>query len=418
MSCINPTTLLAVASLLILSLAGCNDEQPGSSQTGDGSSASGGSGGAAHVESSKLSDSKGGVSSDPEDGQGGASTSLGGRQASEKKTSGGKATSGGATTGSTKTANGGASTTAGAAAGRSSSGGKSAVSPNTGGLSATSGSARTGGTTGSSQRASGGTASNTGGTSASATATTTSLDPTAPLTIWIAGDSTVQSCSGACPCGWGGPLATYFNSNVKVNNQAISGRSIQTWMYEPNVSSTVGSNGECTTQETDSTRLAAVVDGIKSGDYLFIQFGINDGDSACPRHVGSERYKALLTRLANVAIDKGAHPILMTATSMIRCSGANAVASRGFLTETKAVGTALDIPVIDLHALSITLYNERKFCPLPAGNSDISASTGGDVGAFFCNDHTHFDGPGALAIAGVVVHALRDQGIPLASALK
>ena len=27
--------------------------------------------------------------------------------------------------------------------------------------------------------------------------------------------------------------------------------------------------------------------GMKAGDYLFIQFGINDGDSACPRHVGT-----------------------------------------------------------------------------------------------------------------------------------
>lgn len=103
---------------------------------------------------------------------------------------------------------------------------------------------------------------------------------------------------------------------------------------------------------------------------------------------------------------------------MIKCSGSTAVASRGFLTETKAVGAALAIPVIDLHALSIALYNERKFCPLPAGNTDVSASTGGDVGAFFCEDHTHFESTGALAIAGVVAKALRDQSIPLAAYLK
>ncbi|WP_231500194.1 hypothetical protein [Saccharothrix sp. NRRL B-16314] len=41
--------------------------------------------------------------------------------------------------------------------------------------------------------------------------------------------------------------------------------------------------------------------------------------------------------------------------------------------------------------------------------------TQGAVGAFFCNDHTHFEAAGATRIAETVAKALREQGIGLAS---
>lgn len=48
-----------------------------------------------------------------------------------------------------------------------------------------------------------------------------------------------------------------------------------------------------------------------------------------------------------------------------------------------------DVPVIDLHAMSVALYQSLGFCPIPVG--DVSASTSGPVGEFFCDDHTHLD---------------------------
>ena len=42
----------------------------------------------------------------------------------------------------------------------------------------------------------------------------------------------------------------------------------------------------------------------------------------------------------------------------------------------------------------------------------------GALGAFFCNDHTHFEAYGAQQIAGPVAGALRSQSIPLASYLR
>jgi lysophospholipase L1-like esterase len=237
-----------------------------------------------------------------------------------------------------------------------------------------------------------------------------------PVTVWLAGDSTVANPSGGvCPVGWGSQFAPYFNSRVTVKNSAVGGRSIQTWLYDPNVTSTMNSAGECVISPTTySTRWQAMLDpttGMKPGDYLFIQFGINDGDPTCPRHVGSARYQQLLGVMAAAAQQRGVHAIFLTPVAAITCSGSTATGNRGFLTETTSAAAASGVPVIDLHRLSYTLYTSLGLCP---NNGDY---TQGAVGAFFCNDHTHFETAGAIQIANLVATALRTQHIDLAAYL-
>ncbi|WP_433131227.1 cellulose binding domain-containing protein [Micromonospora sp. CA-240977] len=237
----------------------------------------------------------------------------------------------------------------------------------------------------------------------------------APIRVWMAGDSTMMNAS-SCPIGWGSQFASYLTSNVTVQNSAVGGRSIQTWLYEGNVTSTKNSAGECTLSSTAySARWSAMLNtdsGFKTGDYLIIQFGINDGDSACPRHVGSNRFKELLGVMATAAKARGVKPIFVTPVAAITCSGGTAVGNRGFVTETTAAAAANGVPVIDLHAKSVALYNTLRLCP---NNGDYST---GAVGAFFCNDHTHFEAAGARQIAGLIATALRAQNIPLAAYLR
>ncbi|WP_211293898.1 SGNH/GDSL hydrolase family protein [Lentzea kentuckyensis] len=238
----------------------------------------------------------------------------------------------------------------------------------------------------------------------------------AAVKVWLAGDSTMAEPKSSCPVGWGNQFDQLFNNDVTVVNSAVSGRSIQTWLYESNVKNTKDSSGECVVSpKTFHQRWQNMLNpstGMKAGDYLVIQFGINDGSADCPRHVGRARYKELLALMTKAAKDRGVTPILLTPVSAIKCSGNSAVGTRGFLTETFDAGRAAGAAVIDLHKLSYTLYNTLKFCP---NNGDF---TKGPVGAFFCNDHTHFEAAGARQIAGVVAKALRDQKIPLSSYLK
>ncbi|MCK8433459.1 carbohydrate esterase [Streptomyces sp. D2-8] len=239
----------------------------------------------------------------------------------------------------------------------------------------------------------------------------------APVTVWLAGDSTMANPGSArCPVGWGSQFDALFNADVTVRNQAVGGRSIQTWLYEGNVSGTKGSDGECRlTSSTYSSRWQAMLNastGMKAGDYLFIQFGINDSSSTCPRHVGPARYRQLMATMVQAALARGAHPVLLTPVAAITCSGSTATKNRGFVNETFAVGTATRAPVVDLQSLSVSLYNGLRFCP---HNGDFGS---GPVGAFFCNDRTHFETYGAQRIAGLVAGDVRKQNLPLAAHLR
>jgi len=247
----------------------------------------------------------------------------------------------------------------------------------------------------------------------------------APIKIWIAGDSTVASNGGTpCPIGWGGPFPTLFGTGVSVTNSAVGGRSVRTWLYS--VQTVMDATGECVLDKDSSgnpilqSRWQAMLNatsGMKAGDYLFIQFGINDGDSTCDRHVGVDAFKTSYGVMAQAAKDRGANPIFVTPLAMIRCSGTTVTASREpYVTATKDAGTQYGVPVIDLNGLAIALYKQHAFCPIPGG--DVSATTTGPVGDFFCDDHTHLSSSGALEIAGLVAKALRDQNIPLAAYLK
>jgi lysophospholipase L1-like esterase len=156
---------------------------------------------------------------------------------------------------------------------------------------------------------------------------------------------------------------------------------------------------------------------MKAGDYLFIQFGINDGSPTCDRHVGIAAFKESYRMMADAAKARGARPVFLTPLSSISCSGTTARGTRGeYVTATIEAGASYDVPVIDLHALSVALYNDHHFCPVPGG--DVGPDTTGPVGDFFCDDHTHLEKAGAVEIAGVIAKAIRDKGLPLATYLK
>jgi lysophospholipase L1-like esterase len=286
-----------------------------------------------------------------------------------------------------------------------------------GGSAGTDTSGGTGNTAGAGASASGGDSGSFGGTVAAGG----QAGEGGAITIWIAGDSTVANASN-CPIGWGALFADSFDERVTVTNRAVGGRSVRTWMY--NVGTSMDARGECVLA-TDSSgmptlqaRWQEMLEGMRAGDYLFIQFGINDGSATCDRHVGIEAFKDTYGVLAAAAKARGTQPVFVTPVSAIACNGSSARGTRGgFVTATHEAGIEFDVPVIDLHQSSVELYDELGFCPIPGG-SDVNASTGGDVGAFFCDDHTHFDRPGAERIAGLVANAIAAQNLGLAAYLK
>src|SRR3569623_3475060 len=246
---------------------------------------------------------------------------------------------------------------------------------------------------------------------------------TGKLTVWMAGDSTMANDGGTtCPIGWGAQFRPLFKSNVTVANNAKAGTSINSWLYDP--LSTAHAAGDCDLPLDSSgkpvvqARWQTTLDGMKAGDFLLIEFGINDGGS-CPRYETDAGFKASLGVMAQAALDRGATPIFMTPTSSISCKGSTAQGTRGrFVTDTIDAGTQLGVAVVNVHQLTVNLYNVIMFCPLADGATDVSATTGGAAGAFFCDDHTHFDMSGAVRIAQLVADGIRAQHLPLAAYLK
>lgn len=241
-----------------------------------------------------------------------------------------------------------------------------------------------------------------------------------PITIWLAGDSTVANGQTPCPVGWGKVLYEFFNDKVVVQNYAAGGRSVRTWLYD--ITSTMEANGECgvnrdgSGQPIQQQRWIDMQAQMQAGDYLFIQFGINDGSPTCPRHVGEQALKSEYRMMAQFALDRGAHPVFFTPSPALRCSGSTAVGSRGFINVTNEIANEMNVPLIDLHQLGTDLYNQKGFCPVAGG--DVSASTTGAVGDFFCDDHTHFDTPGAREMSQLIVNELVAKYSALANYLK
>ncbi len=242
-----------------------------------------------------------------------------------------------------------------------------------------------------------------------------------PMTIWIAGDSTVANGNTPCPTGWGKHLAPLFDEHTTIRNSAAGGRSIRTWMY--NVTTEMGNDGECVLEKdgqgspTLQARWQDMLDNMRSGDAFLIQFGINDGSPTCDRHVGIQAFKDSHAVLAEAARQRGVQPVFLTPVSAISCNGNNPQGSRGgYVDATLEIGATLGVPVLDLHARSVARYAELGFCPVAGG--DVTASTGGAVGDYFCDDHTHFSGVGAADIAALVVDLLEQTDVTFTSHLK
>ena len=115
-----------------------------------------------------------------------------------------------------------------------------------------------------------------------------------PAVLYLAGDSTMaQKLAERRPeTGWGEALQQYFDiDQVRVDNRARNGRSTRSFIAEG--------------------RWQAILDDLRAGDYVIIQFGHNDeSKEKGDRYTVPEQFKANLTRFVQDVRGKHATPIL------------------------------------------------------------------------------------------------------------
>ena len=95
--------------------------------------------------------------------------------------------------------------------------------------------------------------------------------------------------------GWGMPFVHFFDSTVVVDNRAQNGRSTRTFI--------------------DENRWAPVVDALKPGDYVFIQFGHNDEIPTKRSATTPAQFRNYLKKYVADTRSKGAKPVLLTSVA-------------------------------------------------------------------------------------------------------
>ncbi len=218
------------------------------------------------------------------------------------------------------------------------------------------------------------------------------------VTVYIAGDSTVTDQAKEPWSAWGQMLPRFFKRGVAIANHAESGESLKSFIGE--------------------RRLEKILESIKAGDYLFIQFAHNDQKPGGSHVDPFTTYKETLKFYIDEARKRNAIPVLVT--SMHR---------RNFDAEGKIVNTLGDypeamrklakeenVPLIDLNAMSKELFEAmgpegtvKAFVHYPAGTFPGQDKE--------LKDNTHFNAYGAYELARCVVASIQTNKLGIAKYL-
>src|SRR4028118_1457027 len=118
-----------------------------------------------------------------------------------------------------------------------------------------------------------------------------------PITVFLAGDSTMAAkrAEKRPETGWGEFLQQHFDAGkVRVDNHAQNGRSTRTFIAE--------------------NRWQAIIDKLRAGDFVFIQFGHNDSSKEkVDRYTPPEDYRANLLRFVAEGRAKKGAPVVRAA---------------------------------------------------------------------------------------------------------
>ncbi len=225
--------------------------------------------------------------------------------------------------------------------------------------------------------------------------------PEGPFTIYAIGDSTMADKKPEVypENGWCQVLENYFDESVTVSNHARNGRSSKSFI--------------------DEGLWQAVLDSIKAGDYVFIQFGHNDQKAYDSTRYTTPfgTYSANLERFILETQAKGANPILFT--SLVR----RKFGDDGKLTDThgdypvatREMASKHQIPLIDLQKLTEDWVNllgdepsKEMYLWLPATETFPKER----------KDDTHLSVKGANMVAQLAISEIKDQKLKLANRIK
>lgn len=233
------------------------------------------------------------------------------------------------------------------------------------------------------------------------------------ITIFMIGDSTMANkdiSGGKMERGWGMMLKNFFTEDVIVDNHALNGRSSKSFISEGH--------------------WQKIVEKIKPGDYVFIQFGHNDEKDDPKRHTDpGTTFDENLRKFVKETRMRGGIPVLFNSvvrriftnsktavadddtrsnSSADLVEGDTLVDTHGdYLLSPRNVARELDVPFVDANKITHDLeqglgpdkskklhmwYLPNEVPSLPKGRQD----------------NTHYNVYGAYVVAGLLADAVSD----------
>ncbi|USN99558.1 MAG: rhamnogalacturonan acetylesterase [Phycisphaeraceae bacterium] len=216
------------------------------------------------------------------------------------------------------------------------------------------------------------------------------VDREGVLTVFLAGDSTVTDQAKAPWSSWGAMLASHFTRDVAVANFASSGRSLRSFRAE--------------------RRLDKLLELLRPGDYVLIQFGHNDQKESGEGIGPFESYSEDLADYVHCVRRAGGHPVLVTPMVRRRFDrdGHFFGTLEDYAEAVRRVASAEDVPLIDLNAMSRKLVeaagpdgSKRLYVHVAAGTYPDQTEA--------IKDDTHFSEAGGASLADLVVDGIRSE---------
>lgn len=207
------------------------------------------------------------------------------------------------------------------------------------------------------------------------------------VTVYLAGNSTVVNQEDEPWGSWGQMIPRFFKPGVAFANHAESGLTLGSFL--------------------GSRRLKKILNVMKPGDYLFIEFGHNDQKDKGPNDGAYKSYTERLKTFISETRKKGGIPVVVTSTSRRSFQNGKIINSLGdFPDAARKVALEEKVALIDLNVMTATLYNalgeensKKAFVHYPA-----NTYPGQDRPLA---DNTHFNTYGAYEIAKCVVEGIK-----------
>jgi len=212
------------------------------------------------------------------------------------------------------------------------------------------------------------------------------------VTVFLAGNSTVVDQDDDPWASWGQMFPRFLKKGVAVSNHAESGLTLGSFI--------------------SSNRFKKVLNMMKPGDFLFIEFGHNDMKEKGPNDGAFKSYSERLRLMVTEFRKKGGIAVIVSPANR-RSFGEDGKITNSLLDYPEAarlVAKELLVPFIDLNAMTKILYealgtenSKNLFVIYPANTFPDQKEA--------LNDNTHFNSYGAYQLAKCVLEGIKDNNL-------